>query len=179
MDIDKPMVIGERREVRPALIRSIVLMPLMVWVISLNSADWWAWLFGALFLWALFGNLKEYLRFRKGQVVGTTITIDAEGVTVERIGKSLRVFRWRHMDSMTVCCEKESIYEFRLTFLIKHDKQEKTFKTTYTYNDGSVVPIPNLNTLRRKVEYFSNGKIKVHFNKNAVKLAQWYRLVHW
>ena len=162
MDIDKPMVIGERREVRPALIVNLILIPGMAWIISLNPANWWAWLLGVISVAVFIINLRKYLQFKKGTVIGTTITIDAEGITFEQIGKPQRKFRWRNMDSLNIDVT-EFIVDMKLTFRIMHDKRPKEHEASYTYTNGNAVGLPNLSTLRRKIEHFSGGRISPHY----------------
>ena len=175
MDIDKPMVIGERREVRPALIVSIVLMPATAWVISLNPANWWAWILGVVSVAVFIIDLMKYLRIKKGTVVGTTITIDSEGITFEQIGKPQRKFRWKNMDSLNIDVT-DFIYT-ELKFWIRHDKLPKEHEASYTYTRGNAIGLPNLSTLRRKIEHFSGGRISPHYNSRAASIARFHRIL--
>ena len=176
MDIDKPMVIGERREVRAALIVSLVLMPGMAWVISLNPANWWAWLLGVVSVAVFVIDLRKYLKFKKGTVVGTTITIDAEGITFEQIGKPQRKFRWRNMDSLNI--DVTGFLDMELKFRIRHDKLPREHEASYTYTKGHAIGLPNLSTLRRKIEHFSDGRISPHYNSRAASIARFHNILY-
>ncbi len=176
MDIDKPMVIGERREVRQALIVSIVMMPAMVWIFSLNPANWWAWLLGVISVAVFIIDLRKYLQFKKGTVVGTTITIDAEGITFEQIGKPQRIFRWRNMDSLNI--DVTGFMDAELKFRIRHDKLPKEHEASYTYTKGNAIGLPNLSTLRRKIEHFSGGRISPHYNSRAASIARFHNILY-
>ena len=175
MDIGKPMVIGERREVRAALIVGIVLMPAMAWVISLNPTNWWAWLLGVVSVAVFVLDLGKYLRFKKGTVVGTTITIDAEGITFEQIGKPQRIFRWRNMDSLNI--DVTGFMDAELKFRIRHDKLPREHEASYTYTKGNAIGLPNLSTLRRKIEHFSGGRISPHYNSRAASIARFHNIL--
>ena len=175
MDIDKPMVIGERREVRPALVVGIVLMPAMAWIISLNPANRWAWLLGVISVAVFVLDLRKYLQFKNGTVLGTTITIDAEGITFEQIDKPQRIFRWRNMDSLNI--DVTEFIDMKLTFRIMHDKRPKEHEASYTYTKGVVVGLPNLSTLRRKIEHFSGGRISPHYNSRAASIARFHNIL--
>ena len=176
MDIDKPMVIGERREVRPALIVNIVLIPGMAWVISLNPANWWAWLLGVVSVAVFIIDLRKYSQFKKGAVVGTTITIDAEGITFEQIGKPQRKFRWKNMDSLNI--DVTGFLDTELKFRIRHDKLPREHEASYTYTRGNAIGLPNLSTLRRKIEHFSGGRISPRYNSCAASIARLHRLLY-
>ncbi len=177
MDIDKPMVIGERREVRAALIVSLVLMPGMAWVISLNPANWWAWLLGVISVAVFIIDLRKYLQFKKGTVVGTTITIDSDGITFEQIGKPQRIFRWRNMDSLNI--DVTGFMDAELKFRIRHDKLPREHEASYTYyTKGNAIGLPNLSTLRRKIEHFSGGRITPHYNSRAASIARFHNILY-
>jgi hypothetical protein len=176
MDIDKPMVIGERREVRQALIVSIVMMPAMVWIFSLNPANWWAWILGVISIAVFVLDLVKYLRFKKGTVVGTTISIDAEGITFEQIGKPQRKFRWKNMDSLNI--DITEFIDMKLTFRIRHDKLPKEHEASYTYTKGNAVGLLNLSKLRRKIEHFSGGRISPHYNSRAASIARFHNILY-
>ena len=175
MDIDKPMVIGERREVRPALIVNIVLIPGMAWVISLNPANWWAWLLGVVSVAVFIIDLRKYLQFKKGAVVGTTITIDAEGITFEQIGKPQRKFRWKNMDSLNI--DVTGFLDTELKFRIRHDQLPREHEASYTYTRGNAIGLPNLSTLRRKIEHFSGGLISPRYNSRAASIARFHNIL--
>ena len=175
MDIDKPMVIGERREVRAALIVSIILMPGMAWIISLNPANRWAWLLGVISVAVFVLDLVKYLRFKKGTVVGTTITIDAEGIIFEQIGKPQRKFRWTNMDSLNI--DVTGFMDTELKFRIRHDKLPKEHEASYTFTRGNAIGLSNLSTMRRKVEHFSGGRITPHYNSRAASIARLHRFL--
>lgn len=175
MDIDKPIVIGERREVRPALIVSIILMPAMAWVISLNPANWWAWLLGVVSVAVFILDLRKYLLFKMGTVVGTTITIDAEGITFEQVGKPQRKFRWRNMDSLNI--DVTGFLDTELKFRTRHDKLPREHEASYTYTNGNAIGLPNLSTLRRKIEHFSDGRISPHYNSRAASIARFHNIL--
>ncbi len=174
MDIDKPMVIGERREVRPALVVGIVLMPAMAWIISLNPANRWAWLLGVISVAVFVLDLRKYLQFKNGTVLGTTITIDAEGITFEQIDKPQRIFRWRNMDSLNI--DVTEFIDMKLTFRIRHDKLPKEHEASYTYTKCNAVGLPNLSKLRRKIEHFSGGRISPHYNSRAASIARFHNI---
>lgn len=176
MDIDKPMVIGERREVRSALIVSIVMMPAMAWIFSLNPANRWAWILGVISIAVFVLDLVKYLRFKKGTVVGTTISIDAEGITFEQIGKPQRKFRWKNMDSLNI--DVTEFIDMKLTFRIRHDKLPKEHEASYTYTKGNAVGLPNLSKLRRKIEHFSGGRISPHYNSRAASIARFHNILY-
>jgi len=177
MDIGKPMVIGERREVRPALVVGIVMMPAMAWVISLNPANWWAWLLGVISVAVFVLDLVKYLQFKNGAVLGTTITIDAEGITFEQIGKPQRLFRWKNMDSLNI--DVTGFLDTELKFRIRHDKRDKEHEASYTYTNGHAVGLPNQSTLRRKIEHFSGGRISPHYNSRAASIARFHNILSW
>ena len=158
------------------MIVSLVLMPGMAWVISLNLANWWAWLLGAVSVAVFVLDLGKYLRFKKGTVVGTTITIDAEGITFEQIGKPQRIFRWRNMDSLNI--DVTGFMDAELKFRIRHDKLPKEHEASYTYTKGNAIGLPNLSTMRRKIEHFSGGRISPHYNSRAASIARFHNILY-
>ena len=65
----------------------------------------------------------------------------------------------------------------RLKFRIRYDKVPREHEASYTYTKGNVIGLPNLSTMRRKIEHFSGGRISPHYNSRAASTARFHNIL--
>ncbi|MBP5677671.1 MAG: hypothetical protein J6W88_04145 [Bacteroidales bacterium] len=175
MNKDKPIVIGERSEVKATMFVLPVLLLFVVWLLLQDLTNVWNWIFAALFLLGTVNAIRDYVLIRKNKVVGTTIVIDTKGVTVERKGTPVRLFSWNLIDSLTI---KRTLDFDDWTLRLKQNNRPKPYKYSYQvwYEWGHIVPRKNLWSLKQKVLHFSDGKVQVNYPRTTERWLKIYRL---
>ena len=174
MNIDKPLVIGERPELKATIIVFPILLLFMVWLLLQDLTNVWLWIFAVLFLWGTVDTVRDYVRMRKNIAVGTTIVIDKKGVAVENEGESVRDFPWTHIESLTINRSADCDY---WTFRIKNLRQKSNeYSYRIRYERGHIVFRCNRWTLQQRVLHLSEGKVKVKYPHLSEGMMKLYRL---
>lgn len=178
MNIDKPIIIGDRLEIIASALILPVFLTFMVWILFHNASDVWMWIITVVLLWGTVDSIKDYLKIRRNKVVGTTIKIDSNGITIEEEGKPVRELPWHRIHSLTFNYNYINHVEFTVQIkrLFRPKTEEKTYSFLYAYIGSHIIPMPNLWTLRQKVSHFSGGKVQVNYSRNAQRLLKLYRL---
>lgn len=174
MNKDKPIVIGERPELKATIIVIPILLLFMVWLLLQDITSVWLWIFAVLFLWGTVDTVRDYVRMRKNIAVGTTIVIEKKGVTVENEGEPVRIFPWTHIESLTI--NRYADFD-NWTFRVKNLRQKlNEYSYQISYPRGHIVFRINRWTLQQRVLHLSDGKVKVKYTHISERMMKLYRL---
>ena len=174
MNKDKPIVIGERPELKASIIVLPISLLFMVWLLLQDLSSVWMWILAALLLWGAADTIKDYVRMRKNIAVGTTIVIDTKGITVEKEGEPVRIFPWNNIDSLTINRYNDCD---NWTFRVKNLRQKSNeYSYQILYPRNHIVLRINRWTLQQRVLHLSDGKVKVKYPRISERMMKLYRL---
>lgn len=176
MNPDKAVIIGERRLAVTSLIMDCIFLLVCVGLIILNPCILWFWVLFSLSIMILTYGVVRYCRVKKNRVIGTTIVFDNEGITIEHEEKENRFFEWQHVESVKATIQQESFRSFLFSYHIKLDNSVKPYEVSFGYYSGEGPAQLNLKKLKQRIEYFSNNKVTLEYDKRSYRWSVWLNI---